>query len=73
MAITALDLSSEPWMVCDPEDDAELDRFIGNSGIDETTVTKRAPTPREVAKITAERLLRSKRGEDPDKLFGIAL
>lgn len=73
MSVTSLDLNGQPWMVCDPENEEELETFIGNSGVDETAVTKRAPTPREAAKIVAERALRRMHGEEPDGLFGVSL
>jgi hypothetical protein len=42
-------------MVRAPENQVELETFIGDFGVDEAAATKQAATPREAAKIVAER------------------
>lgn len=73
MSIMSLDLDGVPWIVCDPLDQAEIDDFIGKSGVDAAAVRQRAPTQREAAKLAAERVFRLSKGEEPEGLFGVSL
>lgn len=73
MSIMSLDLDDTPWIVCDPLDQAEIDDFIGKSGVDPAAVSQRAPTQREAAKLAAERIFRFRNGEEPEGLFGVSL
>lgn len=73
MAITSIDLKGNPWMVCDPQDDHEIDDFVGKTGFDPADVTTRPATDREAAKLIADKILRANNLEEPEGLFGVSL
>jgi hypothetical protein len=69
----AIDVDGEPWIVCQPEDPAEFEDFVRKCGQPARSVATRYATPREAAKLAAEKALKAHRGENPVSLFGIAL
>ncbi|WP_148293739.1 hypothetical protein [Azospirillum sp. B4] len=63
-----------PWLVAQPTDQADLDRFLlaANSNPAETHTTAPA-SPAQAAKIAAARIIHGLAGRDPDMLFGVEL
>jgi hypothetical protein len=73
MTILTILNDGDPWIICKPENDQDLEAFLSLSSNHAIGVgfTHRLPTPREEAKWSAEYVLRLKDGTNPDLFFGV--
>ena len=73
MAYTTIDNDDQPWVICLPTDQADLDRFLNISQSEAigSGLNPRPATRAEARKCSAERALGRMRGDNPHKFFGI--
>ena len=73
MDYTTIDNNGQPWLICIPSDQDDLDRFMSASREFEvgSGFAPRKATPPEAAKCAAARAIHLFGGGDYDKFFGI--
>ena len=72
MAITTIDNNGAPWVICDPTDPGDLQRFLDASSASATGkgFTTRPANPREIGKFTRDFTLHTFNGGEHDHFFG---